>query len=72
MMLLFLDSMSEPSIDDALVETDDTEEESENQPDFFLLLLLDSDEDVERAEDPLEDAWLCRCCSAIWSSPIAR
>lgn len=69
MISRFLVSISESPIEVALVDAEEVEEESENQPDFFFLLVEASD--VADAA-PLEEASLCRCCSRIWSSPIAK
>lgn len=72
MMLCFVDSMSESGSEDALVEPVELEDESENQPDFFLLPELDDHVEASDAVDPLADASLSRCWSRIWSSPIAK
>ena len=76
MMACFRLSISESTTDEASVEAKELEEESENQLDFFLLLLLElADEpgvDGDGEPDALEEASLCRCCSRIWSSPIAK
>lgn len=65
MIACFLVSMSDSPIEEALVDAEELQEESENQPDLFLLSEL-----AEEAEDvdgtvPLEEASLCRCCCRI-------
>lgn len=72
MIACFLASMSTPPIDVALVEAEELEEESENQPDLFLPPELVDEESEDGVVAPLADDSLCRCCSRIWSSPIER
>ena len=68
MIARFLVSRSDSADEAALVEADQDDEESENQPDFFLPAELSDAGDAV----PLDDASLCRCCSRIWPSPIAK
>lgn len=52
------------------MEADEADEESENQPDLFFPVFVEAE--LDDAVDSLGAASLCRCCSRIWSSPIAK